>query len=172
MADRPPRVLFTAADAEAAWEAWGCNCGPGAIAGVLGMTLDQVRPHLPGFETKRYTNPSMMWAALRSLDRRFSVSHATDAWPRYGLARIQWEGPWTRPGVPPAAAYRHTHWVGSFIGADGVQAVFDINAMSAGGWITRACWSGDLVPWLLAETTPRATGGWYVTHGVELLRDA
>lgn len=174
MTERPPPVAFNAQDAEAAFDAWGCNCGPGAIAGVLGLTLDAVRPHLPGFDAKRYTNPTMMWAALRGLGARFTVTGsdtARDTWPRYGLARVQWEGPWTKPGVPIAARYRHTHWVGSFV-ADGVEAVFDINAMSAGGWITRACWTDYLVPWLLKEVAPRANGAWHITHSVEIERHA
>ena len=37
----------------------------------------------------------------------------SDPWPKLGLVRIQWEGPWLDEGVDPRAAYRYTHWVGA-----------------------------------------------------------
>lgn len=169
MVDLPPPVAFTQADADAAWDSWGCNCGPGAVAGVLGLTLDQVRPHLGDFETKRYTAPTLMWAILRSLRVRFSLMQRKD-WPRYGLARIQWEGPWTRPGVPMAARYRHTHWVGSCWHPGRGQGVFDINCMNNGsGWAALADWEGVIVPALTAEIR-RADGKWHITHAVPIER--
>ena len=104
---------FTPDDAQSAWERWGCNCGPTALAVMAGATLDEVRPHLSGFDGKRYTNPTMMFGALKSIGLSFNRIGA--AWPRYGLARIQWEGPWTQPGVPMRARYRFTHWVASWM---------------------------------------------------------
>lgn len=163
----PLPVAFGVAEAQAAFDTWGCNCGPGAIAGVLGMKLDQVRPHLEEFEARRYTNPTMMWRILRNLQVSYYLRRDRE-WPVFGLARIQWEGPWTEPGVPMAARYRHTHWVGSCQHPRRGQGIFDINCMSVGGWVPLREWSADLVPWLLAETTPRATGKWHITHAVEI----
>lgn len=40
---------FTEDDMRCAAEAWGCNCGPSALAFALQTTLDAVRPALPGF---------------------------------------------------------------------------------------------------------------------------
>jgi hypothetical protein len=37
-------VRFTLDEAQAAADTWGMNCGPGAIAAVLGLTLDELRP--------------------------------------------------------------------------------------------------------------------------------
>lgn len=95
----------------------------------------------------------------------------------FGLARVQWEGPWTAPGVPIAAAYRHTHWIGARdIKGDGpimfeppyAVEIFDINCMCVGGWVPLSEWSGAVVPWLLKECQPKATGGWWLTHTVEI----
>ena len=175
MTPSKPAVAFTLADAHRAFDAWGANCGPGALAAVLGLSLDAVRLHLDGFDRKHYTNPAMMRGALRSLsvDHSWRVQVATVGWfPIFGLARVQWEGPWTKPGVPPAAAYRHTHWVGARAAGDGPVDVeiFDINCMCVGGWVSLREWSGQVVPWLLRQCEPKADGKWHVTHAVEIRR--
>lgn len=164
--------MITAQDVDRAFDEWGCNCGPAAIAGVLSMTLDQVRPHMGDFEAKRYTNPTLMWAALRSIGVGFSFRGGhlgKDNWPIRGLARIQWEGPWTRPGVPPQAAYRHTHWVGANARDRQNIGIFDVNAIGNGsGWCSLVDWRDELVPHILRECVPRSDGGWHLTHAVEI----
>jgi hypothetical protein len=52
------------------------NCGPGAIAAICGLTLDDLRPHLGDFEQKRYTTfddnlraIALSLEALRAVDR-------------------------------------------------------------------------------------------------------
>lgn len=169
-----PPVRFTVDDAVAAAVSWGANCGPGALAAVLGLSLDAVRPHLEKFDQKRYTNPAMMRGALRSLkvDHDWKVGRF-GLFPHYGLARVQWEGPWTAAGVPVAAACRHTHWVCSAMPDRSVSdphdvKIFDINAICVGGWIDLPQWSKQLVPWLLRQCEPKATGGWWLTHVVEI----
>lgn len=169
---------FTLADARAATDAWGANCGPGALAAILGLSLDAVHPHLKKFDQKHYTNPAMMRGALQSLkvDHDWKVGRF-GLFPRYGLARVQWEGPWTVPGVPVAAAYRHTHWVGSARLDRSVSdphdvKIFDINAICVGGWIDLPQWSAQLVPWLLKQCEPKASGGWWLTHAVEIRKRA
>lgn len=160
---------FTADDADQAHDAWGCNCGPGAVAAIMGMTLDEVRPHMAaaGFEARRYTSPSMMTAVLQSIGRPWRRA-GTD-WPVHGLVRIQWEGPWTMPGVPVRARYRHTHWIAACRHPVRGIGVFDINALGNGtGWCALEDWSGILVPWLLEQCVPRANGGWHVTHAIEV----
>ncbi len=173
--------MFTADEAQKAFDAWGCNCGPSALAAVKNLTLDEARKLLPGFDLKRYTNPTMMRGALEMIQKQTGFSYewrtrridtasgnATGivlGFPAYGLARIQWTGPWTRPGVPPKVAYRHSHWVGSRAHA---TEIFDINAVSyCGGWIERSQWENSLVPWLLKELEPGADG-WYITHAIEV----
>ena len=84
--------------------------------------------------------------------------------------RIQFGGPWTAPDANPKWAYRHTHWVASRYGVDPEPAqIFDVNAMIDGGWIYEHEWSGQLIPWLIKETTPRADGTWWPTHCWEVL---
>jgi hypothetical protein len=176
-----PMPSFTESEAQRASDEWGANCGPGALAAALDLSLDQVRPHLGDFETKRYTNPSMMFSALRSLEVRWRslqcsgdpetsplTSGPSPGYPVHGLCRVQWEGPWTAPGVPIAARYRKTHWIATHYSPDHGLFVFDINAVSAGGWITEWTWRSRLVPWLLRECVPRASGGWHLTHRIEL----
>lgn len=98
-----------------------------------------------------------------------------DGWPKFGLARIQWEGPWLKAGVPIAARYRQTHWVAAQIlehrdRADEVR-IFDVNAIrETGGIVTLAQWSEQLVPWLTKNYVPRADGGWHITHAIEVER--
>ena len=159
----PPR--FTCADADRAYAEWGANCGPGALAAVTGMTLEQVRPIIPGFDLKHYTSPAMMNEALRATGKSWRKIGAI--WPDHGLVRVQWEGPWTDPGVPMRARYRHTHWVGA-AKSGGDIGIFDINCMNNGnGWVSREDWETIIVPYL-TSAIPRATGKWHLTHAIEL----
>lgn len=163
---------FTAEDADRAHDDWGMNCGPGAIAAICGLTLDELKPTMDavGFTEKRYTNPTMMNDALRSLG--VSFRKIGREWPRWGLVRIQWEGQWTEPGVPMKARYRHTHWIGVATRENGI-GVFDINAIGNGsGWSSLADWEGILVPWILENCVPRANGKWHITHALEIDNNA
>jgi hypothetical protein len=166
-------LRFTLEDANRAYDEWGCNCGPSAVAAIMGMSLDDVRPHMGDFEQKHYTNPTLMWEVLRSIGRRWRIDHARripeKVWPKHGLARVQWEGPWTAPGVPMRARYRHTHWVAAQMGkAPDDWGVFDINAMNSGGWVSLADWTRVIAPWIIRELVPRGSGGWHLTHVVEI----
>lgn len=160
---------FTADDVDRAHDEWGANCGPGAIAAICGLTLDEVRPHMGDFEQKRYTNPTLMWSVLDSIGVDWSLTDPAGGWPVYGLARVQWEGPWTKPGVPLRARYRHTHWVGACARHPENIGIFDINAIGNGsGWCSLENWSRILVPFILDQCVPRASGGWHLTHVVEI----
>lgn len=198
---RPP-MRITPEALEAA-TAWGFNCGPGALCAVTGLTPAEVRPHLGDFEAKRYTNPTLMAAALRSLGIRYRrvYQHPADAgapereppYPSFGLVRIQCDGPWCAPGVPVQARYRKTHWIAVHDTQPGNRAtvpaccergdcgrcaaereareVFDVNGVfGRGGWLSWREWSGQLVPWLLGECVPKASGRWWPTHCWEVLR--
>lgn len=161
---------FTQADSDRAYDEWGCNCGPTAFAAILGLTLDETRPIFAaaGFDSKRYTNPTMMLAALRASGRSYSVTRDAQ-WPTWGLVRIQWHGPWMDPGVPIRARYRHTHWVGAARRETNV-GIYDCNAMSNGtGWAPLAAWRDILVPYL-TDGHKRADGKWSVTHVIEVQR--
>lgn len=159
-----PTYSYDEKEAQAAYDNWGCNCGPSALATMLNLKPDDVRPHIPDFNTKRYTNPTMMKAALKSLGVGYDrgTSDLNKEFTYYGLVRIQWEGPWCNPGVPMAARYRLTHWVGS-MRWNGVIFVFDINS----GWERSTEWASKTVPFL-TENINHATGGWHSTHRWEL----
>lgn len=176
---------FTYDDAAHAADVWGCNCGPAAVAAICRLTLDELRPHLGDFEKKRYTNPTLMWQILRNIGVAFEVSFPASpireapfagVWPRFGLARIQWSGPWLNPGVPVAARYRHTHWVGACNLGEGsglreAVGIWDVNCLNNGdGWVSLGNWSELAVPAILKQCYPKASGGWYVTHVVEVKR--
>lgn len=168
----PLAPCFTQDEADAAGDAWGFNCGPAALCALLGLTPAELRPHLGDFERKRYTNPSLMFATLRRLWVRFRVAGAAGvsapgpAWPRIGLVRIQWGGPWCQPGVPIPARYRQTHWVACLNGEFEVgRLVFDVNGC---GWGRFDKWRDLLVPWLIQEAVPRGDGTWWPTHAVEV----
>jgi hypothetical protein len=93
----------------------------------------------------------------------FGPPTRNETFPAYGLARVQFEGPWTRPGVPMRVRYRYSHWVGSF--DDGSMLfVFDVNA----GWCTYAHWRDKTMPWLTGDI-PRASGRWHLTHRWQLV---
>jgi len=159
---------FNLADAQKAGDTWGANCGPGALAAITLRTLDEVHPHLDGFDQKHYTNPKMMYAALKSLGVEY---RDVEGWPEWGLLRVQWEGPWMNPGVPLRARYRHTHWVGcqridriTFCGL----FIFDINAMCVAGWLPFEEWDQQLVPWLCKQCEPKWNGKYSITHSIEV----
>lgn len=166
---------FTLEDADRAHAEWGCNCGPSALAAITGLTLDQVRPHMIGFDDKRYTNPAMMFNALTAIGtpwqriRTSPLSGGAAHMPWWGLCRIQWQGPWTATGASPRWAYRYTHWVGAAKRkTTGAIGVFDVNALNNGsGWCSLDDWSNVVVPLLTADI-PRATGGWHITHALEV----
>ncbi|WP_244327639.1 hypothetical protein [Roseibium sp. RKSG952] len=162
----------TPEEIKTAWDEWGANCGPAAIAAVCPITLAALRPHMGNYEEKRYTNPTLMWEVLQNIGMRFSYRGGDlgqGNWPTYGLARIQWEGPWTKPCVPIQARYGHTHWVGVNARNRRNIRIFDINAIGNGsGWSLLSDWAQIIVPFILEEFVPRADGGWHITHAVEL----
>jgi len=170
----PVPIRLTADAAALAGEQWCFNCGPAALCAVFGLTPEEVRPYLGNFEKKGYTNPTLMLGALLSLGARWDLLPDRGGigpdWPSWGLVRVQWGGPWTKPGVPIAARYRQTHWVASCRTADS-HGIFDVNALSNGtGWVSLENWKTVLVPWILKELVPRADGTWWLTHSIEVVR--
>ncbi len=105
-----PTLAYSLCDSDRANDKWGANCGPHALAAALGLSLAEVRDALnrfPGFST-----PTLIEEALEYFGVRYRVTRGlkTKVFCR-GINRIQWEGSWLNPGVPKAAAYKHTHWV-------------------------------------------------------------
>lgn len=127
---------FTEDELLAAHKAWGCNCGPAALAFALQTTLDTVRPAIPEFESRRYTSQIMMAAALRYFGETFSVvrdpSKGRNSRERIesmfveqvALARIQWTGPWTERDASAKWACLHTHWIACWRDQSAARVVF------------------------------------------------
>ena len=104
-----PMLFYNPDDVAEAHDAWGANCGPAALAAILHRPVMQVARYFPDFPEKPWTTPTKMTDAMMQAGIK---SYGTvESWPVYGLVFIQFEGPWEKPGVPPGAAYRHTHWV-------------------------------------------------------------
>ena len=158
-------LAFDAADQQRAWDRHGSNCGPGAIAGLAGLTPETVVTFL-GERFRRIggTTEYMLADALE----HFAIPWRDSGldWPDYGLVRIQWDGPWLWD-PRPFHRLRHSHWVGSCREGDAVH-VFDINAISRGGWLSLDEWSARLVPWLLERAEPQATGTWWINDAYDL----
>lgn len=147
-------------DLRKARDAWGANCGPGAIAAMAGCTLEDVRPLLmPKFARLKGTTEMMMREALIGLGVAYDEGGST--FPDYGIVRVQWDGPWIG-AEDPYERYRHSHWVGCHQSPKGLQ-IFDFNALSVGGWLPFEEWRDQLVPWLLMVCEgPAATGKWWI----------
>lgn len=169
-----PAVSIDENDWKSAEPEFHPNCGPTALAIMVGMPLMIVCPLIPSFKERHYTNPTMMAAALHALDIPFRERDDTDCeahtLTKYGLCRIQWEGPWTAPGSNPRWAYRQTHWIGAATfnwpyPDKAVEFVFDVNC----GWQTQQDWEQIHVPKIIKEVVDkRATGNWWATHRWEL----
>ena len=158
---------FSFDEAKSAYDQWGANCGPGALAAIVGLSLDEIRPLMGDFESKGYTNPKLMIDCLKRV-QVFYVQLKPAVWPMFGLARIQWIGPWMKEGVPMRARYRHTHWVGT-ARINGDRGVFDINCMNNGsGWVSFDEWASLIAPFLAKGSHSKATGEWSLTHGIEV----
>ncbi|MDD5708780.1 MAG: hypothetical protein PHR35_22930 [Kiritimatiellae bacterium] len=190
---RPFPLPFTAEDAEKADDISVFNCGPGALCAVLGINIPQFwsLPSSKEYEQKGYTNPTLMKQLLFQardaghLARWTMTCDGADRrdlqWPAFGLARIQWGGPWCLPTVSPKARYRQTHWVAAYRehsnpGPLSGLHVFDINAvyqtptvLGIPGWIRLEEWARLLVPELL-KGYPRNDGSWWITHAIEVTR--
>lgn len=154
---------FTAEDSQKAYDEWGANCGPNALAFALGWNIADVLRLLIGFDEKRYTNPTMMREALRLAGQPFKNVTVHDPEEAFddefkSLCRIQWHGPWMAENVNPRWRYRQTHWVSMFEDS-ARQLVFDCN----GGIRTLEDWEREIVPRITKEI-PRADGQWSLTH--------
>jgi hypothetical protein len=164
-ATAPPFLAFGTSDVERAHREYGFSCGPASLCACLGMTPDQIRPHLGWFERKRFMNPTMMIAAIEATGHR--IASRPPHWPDHGIVRVQWEGPWNDPGVPAGAAYRHTHWCASNrVGR--TNWVYDINS----GWERLEEWAAPLELGGTAERIMASIRGcrrtWKLTHAWEI----
>jgi hypothetical protein len=139
---------------------WGANCGPSALAAILGMTAAEVRPiveRVQGGRFLNYMNAGHLTDALRQVGRevwRVECLRGQVRWPSArGLCVIQFDGPWCEPGVPVKARYRYTHIVASIRGG---ALIYDGNANR---WLPMQEWKDKIMP-VLQRDVKRSTG-WY-----------
>lgn len=105
--DGLPRVPPDILQSERAFNA---TCGPISFAAVLGTFVIEVMRYFPEFPQRHHTTAADMVYALKNCGAEFT--HAGEQLPHTGMALIQMEGPWTKPGVPVPAQLCYTHWIG------------------------------------------------------------
>jgi hypothetical protein len=149
------KLHFTEEQSDLANAEWGANCGPHSLAAALALDLETARRFMPEFAGKGYTNPTMMAAALARVGVTPVITKGLKTRDLCeGISRIQWEGPWLKPGVPAGAAYYHTHWVAS--ACDMVLCT-----CTAIAWLPAITWRQHLTG--VCATISRCTG-WHITH--------
>lgn len=176
--------MITSTDLDA--NPWA-SCGPVALAALLGRPLSDIRHAFPAQrEGRTWTNSAQMRRALAALNIawRHTAQGSTSverAWPRRGIALIQFDGPWTSlPFSHPAQLHR-THWIACASRSDRIgdeqyaaDTVFDVNAVgdeslvAFGYWQSRIDWERVMAPWLAKNYGKKATGLWWVREGIEI----
>lgn len=149
----PPPLAFTKEESDRAFETWRAMCGPHSLAAACGLSLERIRQALPA-DYEGWMSPGHIEFTLRRLRRRYRVTKGLRTQKLLpGINRVQFEGPWLAPGVPPAAAYRHTHWVAY-----------------ARPWVL--CTACDSAKWILigdwAYRLRTSSGPFHVNHFYEL----
>ncbi|GEL74642.1 hypothetical protein [Myxococcus virescens] len=158
--------LYTPQDLWDANDGWKANCGPSALAAVLGVPLAAVRRAFTGFPAKPWTTPTSMAAALAAQGVQHRVIQGMPQGDVHGVAFIQLRGRWD--SAPERAQYRHTHWVGLYR-ERGELHVYDCNAGSAGGWLPSEVWKAQVLTEIIAGHRG-ASGKWAVRVVLEVLR--
>lgn len=153
-----PCQLFVPWDIEVARINFGANCGPSSFAAVTGKEVCRVMHHFPHFLDSQWTNLTQMRRAFKQAG--YSTEVRKGKFPTYGVALIQWLGPWTKKDFYSRWSLLHTHWIAV---QDGL--VFDHTVR---GWQTLQRWQDETAPEFIAEV-PRACG-WAPKYGVEAKR--
>jgi hypothetical protein len=164
---QPNPTPWTPPDIDLHWQAWGCNCGPAALAAITAIPLERIR-EVVAPRWRGYMPFGLMQAVLGVLrvphmvaKRDFQARAVLQPGNWSGrLSLIQWGGQWLRPGVPVAAALSHTHWI-AYDHAS--RLCYDVNA---DGWISVEEWR-ELAVELMA--TVRGCDGTWTARGTILI---
>lgn len=151
---------YTPEQSQQAYDEWKAMCGHHSIAAATHASLDRVKQACP--KLVGWMNPTMIGTTLHNLgartkcltrlpdDTRFLFT------PGRRVMRIQFEGSWTGPGVPPAAAYKHTHYI-AVIDELVMDPMVDSNMLiSLLDWL-------ETEQYRVLQDVPKATG-WHFTH--------
>lgn len=170
--------LYTPPDLLAAHDEWKANCGPGALAALLGKPLSEVRHAFPWFPARPWTSPTQMGEAITALIgprgkwtaygiARGPVDEQIARLPRNGLFHIQIDGPWCNL-ADRRVAYRYTHCA-AVRRIEGSLFVYDINLgpnARPGGWATFDTWNEWIARPMVADT--KRAIGWFVRSVFDL----
>lgn len=142
------KKLFVPPDIDEAHDVWGANCGPVALAAIIGEPMRQIRAAFPGFKDRGYASPTHMREAIHNAGWR---DYPTTAYgtkpgcriPHHGVAFLQYAGAWW-DDRPARVQYKFTHWIGVNV-THGRCQVFDVNA---GVWLSYDEWQTQIWPML------------------------
>lgn len=152
-----PILSYTPEESKKLVADWKISCGPHALASAAGNTLRQAvsAMYRPG-DIKPWANPTMMENGIKTLHPSYLRTKGLrlKTPPAWGIARVQWEGKWLRPEVPPAAAYAYTHWIAS---KDGYVLC---TAFDPYRWITYEEWKFETD----ALCARQRYDGWHITY--------
>lgn len=112
-------LLFNQADSDQANKEWKATCGPHSIAAACSVPLDRVREAMiqAGVNYRGWMSPTQVANTLKALGQAYKLTAGLKTLDLCnGINRVQWEGKWLNPGVPPRVAYFHTHLVAHFDG--------------------------------------------------------
>ena len=143
-------------DIEVARINFNATCGPSSFAAITQNQVCRVMRFFPHFEHHQSTNLTEMKRAFYTAGYQAEV--VKQAFPKHGLALIQFLGPWTEKHFFSKWSLIHTHWV-----AVHGDWIFD---HTEGRWMTTAAWDYSVGPAFVAEIS-RATG-WAVKFGIEV----
>lgn len=164
-------ALYSPPDVAEQNKIWGANCGPSALAAILGRTVASLRETIATVQCgafKGYMHAGHLCDVLRACGREVRRRDFRDGkqirWPRErGLVVVQIDGPWCEPGVNPKARFRYTHTVAVEQALGSIRMVYDGNARM---WLQEIAWEYEIMR-LLIRDQPRATG-WYTSTVIEV----
>ena len=164
--EKAPCLAFDWQHQAAALRLLGANCGPGAIAGMVGSTPAYVAKMMsPKLQKIKGTTETMLRDTLTDLG--VSWHDTTPGWVEYGIVRIQFDGAWMHSSNP-FAKYYESHWIGVCSHVPKKPVVFDINAIKMGGWTSLRDWTQHVLPRLLPPLDAGGTGGWFISDALEI----
>lgn len=174
--------IFTPTDMDDANIAWLANCGPGALAALLGVQVMEVRPRFPHFPEKARTNLTQMQEAM-GRSRRETPAPPVELAPagpfprieRAAMVQIQWTGRWTSPAANARYAWadmlKNSHWTAARMTPAHGLWVYDVNfnidGPVSGGWMPVAAWERNIAPSMIKEKKSRT--GWYAKEILHLV---
>ena len=147
--------LFVPWDIEMARINFGANCGPVSFAVATHQEVCPVMQHFRHFEHHRWTNLTQMRRAFRSVGLQTVLLRRR--LPDYGVALIQWLGPWTLRDFYSPWSLIYTHWIAVNHGE-----VYD---HTVGSWHPLSYWESEIAPSILK--TKRLSTGWTVKYGLQ-----